>query len=152
MSVPPLAIAPVPPPPSATSPGVAISMRGNRRRDTAPELALRSALYARGWRYRVDFRIDTGAGVRARPDVVFTRRRVAIFIDGCFWHGCPVHGSQPAQNRSYWGPKLDANRRRDVAQTRALTDDGWCVIRLWEHEPLIKAIETVESVLRAQHK
>lgn len=75
-------------------------MRGNRRRDTAPELRLRSALHARGWRFRVDLPIAVDGG-RARPDLVFTRWRVAVFVDGCFWHSCPVHGRPPLSNSGY---------------------------------------------------
>src|SRR4051812_19874264 len=99
-------------------------MRGNRRRDTTPERAVRSALHARGWRYRVDLRIDTREGVRTRPDLVFTRSRLAVFVDGCFWHGCPDHGSRPVSNASYWAAKLKSNRERDERQTRALVADG----------------------------
>lgn len=81
----------VPVAPRSTSEGVARSMAGNRRRDTAPELMLRSALHKRGWRYRVDMRLASSGGERPGPDLVFTRRRVAVFVDGCFWHCCPEH-------------------------------------------------------------
>ena len=81
-------------------------MRAIRRSDTKPELALRRALHGRGYRYRKDLRLDLDGGARVRPDIVFTARRVAVFVDGCFWHCCPEHGSKPAVNTGYWNPKL----------------------------------------------
>jgi DNA mismatch endonuclease (patch repair protein) len=122
-------------------------MIGNRRRDTAPELRLRSALHARGWRFRVDMRVDTGSGPKPRPDLVFTRRKVAVFVDGCFWHGCPQHGSLPKSNRGYWEPKLARNAQRDLRNDAALRAAGWSVVRLWEHEPLADALAAVEVAL-----
>lgn len=107
-------------------------MRGNRRRDTSLELRVRRALHARGLRYRVDFAPLTG--LRSRADVVFTRARVAIYLDGCFWHGCPIHATTPASNADYWIPKLRRNRERDTAITAALEAAGWTVMRFWEHE------------------
>lgn len=122
-------------------------MRANRRRDTTPELALRSALHARGLRFRVDYPIR-GAGRRPiRPDIVFTRTKVAIFVDGCFWHGCPEHATHPKTNADYWGPKLSENIARDARTTRALEDDGWTVVRIWEHESTESAMEMVTAVL-----
>jgi len=132
--------------PPASSPGVARSMRGNRRRDTSPELRLRSALHARGWRYRVDVAIAV-AGGRARPDIAFTRHRVAVFIDGCFWHCCPQHGRQPLSNTQYWGPKLARNVERDRIDNERLLAAGWRVIRLWEHVPLEESIAAIEREL-----
>jgi DNA mismatch endonuclease (patch repair protein) len=110
-------------------------MQANRRRDTAPEVAVRSAVHALGLRFRVDLPIRGARGRAIRPDLVFTRQRVAVFVDGCFWHGCPVHGTMPATNRSYWEPKLAANRERDLRATENLQEAGWLVIRAWEHEP-----------------
>ena len=81
-------------------------MRAIRRVDTKPELALRSALHRRGYRFRKDYRLDLDAGARVRPDIAFTARRVAVFVDGCFWHACPEHGRDPAVNEWYWAPKL----------------------------------------------
>lgn len=108
-------------------------MKSNRRTDTKPEIALRSALHRLGLRFRKDHRIDVD-GLRVRPDIVFTRARVAIFVDGCFWHRCPEHGLMPRANRDYWEPKLARNVERDTRVTAELRDAGWTVIRVWEHE------------------
>lgn len=123
------------------------NMRANRRRDTRPELAVRTLLHGQGFRYRTDFRIDMGAQ-KPRPDIVFTRQRVAVFIDGCFWHGCPEHGRDPKQNIGYWSPKLQRNRERDAAQTDALTLGGWRVLRIWEHEEPASAVERIATTVR----
>ena len=110
-------------------------MRANRRTDTKPELALRRALHSRGYRYRKDYRLDLDGGQRVRPDIAFTARRVAVFVDGCFWHCCPQHGSKPAVNVGYWDPKLRRNVERDRAADTALAAAGWEVVRVWEHGP-----------------
>ena len=132
--------------PFTADPGRAANMRGNRRADTKPELALRAALFALGYRYRKDLRLDLPAR-RVRPDIVFTRRRVAVFIDGCFWHACPEHGSKPKSNEWYWSPKLTKNVERDRAVDDALSEAGWTVIRLWEHVPLPDAVATVVAAV-----
>jgi DNA mismatch endonuclease, patch repair protein len=124
-------------------------MRANRRTDTKPELALRRALYRLGYRYRKDYRLDLDGGRRVRPDVVFTARKVAVFVDGCFWHACPEHGSKPRANDWYWGPKLVRNVERDRINDAALILAGWTVVRLWEHIPLDEAISTVVTALGA---
>jgi DNA mismatch endonuclease (patch repair protein) len=124
-------------------------MKANRRTDTKPELALRKALHALGYRYRKDLRLDLVDGVRVRPDIVFTARRVAVFVDGCFWHCCPDHGSKPASNTWYWEPKLARNVERDRTADSALDQAGWTVIRLWEHESLDGAVAAVVGVLIA---
>lgn len=121
-------------------------MRANRRRDTKPELALRSALHRAGYRYRCDLRLDLPNG-KVRPDIVFTRRKVAVFVDGCFWHCCPIHGSQPKVNQSYWSPKLSANVERDQRNTAVLERAGWHVIRIWEHLPIDEAVQQVRAIL-----
>src|SRR4051812_43173262 len=108
-------------------------MQSNRRTDTGPERRVRAALHRRGLRVRKDFPIKV-AGVRVRPDVVFTRRHVACFIDGCYWHRCPIHGSEPKANADYWTAKLDGNVQRDRRVDAALLAEGWTVIRAWEHE------------------
>lgn len=108
-------------------------MRGNTRRDTSPELALRRNLHARGLRYRVDVSIVAGE-VRTRPDIVFRRHAVVIYVDGCFWHSCPTHGRPPKANSAYWTAKLKRNRDRDIRVNEALTAAGWNVIRVWEHD------------------
>ncbi|MFD0538468.1 very short patch repair endonuclease [Actinomadura luteofluorescens] len=119
------------------------NMRANRRSNTKPEVALRKALHALGYRYRKDLRLDLPDGVRVRPDIVFTARRVAVFVDGCFWHVCPEHGREPTTNEWYWTPKLRRNMERDRAANSALRAAGWCVVRLWEHEPLPAAVDAV---------
>ncbi|MXY78734.1 MAG: very short patch repair endonuclease [Chloroflexi bacterium] len=121
-------------------------MRANRRRDTGPERDLRSGLHRRGWRFRVDLPVKAG-GRRVRPDIVFTRRRVAVFVDGCFWHACPDHGQMPRANASYWEPKLRRNVERDLEDTGALERSAWTVVRVWEHQPTPDAVADVEAAL-----
>lgn len=108
------------------------TMVANRRRDTQPEMRVRRILHAAGLRYLVDARPI--ASSRSRADIVFPKRRIAVFIDGCFWHRCPVHGTNPKANSKYWGPKLDRNVQRDAEVSRLLTAAGWRVLRFWEHE------------------
>ena len=124
-------------------------MRANRRTDTKPELALRHALHRLGYRYRKDYRLDLDGGRRVRPDIAFTARKVAVFVDGCFWHACPEHGSKPRANEWYWGPKLVRNVERDRVNDAALILAGWTVVRLWEHVPLDEAVGTVVTALTA---
>ncbi|MEE8600788.1 very short patch repair endonuclease [Euzebya tangerina] len=132
-----------------TSPAASKMGRANRRRDTTPELRLRSALFARGLRFRVDLPIRTQVLPRAvRPDVVFTRSRLAIFVDGCFWHRCPEHFVMPKSNLSYWRPKLEANVRRDHRVTSALADAGWTPLRFWEHEDA----EEIADLIAIRHR
>jgi DNA mismatch endonuclease (patch repair protein) len=99
-----------------------------------------------GYRYRKDFRLDLGT-TKVRPDIVFTARKVAVFVDGCFWHVCPEHGRQPTTNEWYWTPKLRRNVERDRAANDALTAAGWRVVRLWEHEGLEGAVAAVTAAL-----
>src|SRR6202140_1527680 len=115
----------------------------NMRADTKPEIALRSALHQLGYRYRKDYRLDLDGGRRVRPDIAFPARKVAVFVDGCFWHACPEHGSKPRANEWYWGPKLIKNVERDRINDAALILAGWTVVRLWEHVPLAEAVSTV---------
>lgn len=135
--------------PHPSSPGVTASMKGNRRADTKPEVALRAALHAYGLRFRKDFMVRAADGTRAKVDVVFTRARVAVFVDGCFWHCCPEHGRVPSTNPQYWPVKLARNRARDERVTTALEADGWTVVRLWEHEPIVEAAERVTAAVAA---
>ncbi len=114
-------------------------------RDTAPEMALRRRLHAAGFRYRVDHR--PVPGLRRRADLVFTRRRVAVFVDGCFWHRCPQHGTRPSSNAEWWEAKLARNAERDAETNRLLTDAGWRVVRIWEHEDPETAVEKVVRAL-----
>lgn len=129
-----------------TTPGRSRNMKAIRRTDTKPEVQLRSALHRRGLRFRKDLLIRTSAR-RVRPDIVFTARKLAVFIDGCFWHCCPEHGRQPAVNVGYWSPKLQRNVERDRLTDAALLADGWRVIRLWEHESIEHGVATVREAL-----
>ncbi|WP_327636130.1 very short patch repair endonuclease [Kribbella sp. NBC_00482] len=130
-----------------TTPGRSRNMRAIRRTDTSPETALRSELHRNGYRFRKDLSIYTSSR-RVRPDIVFTARKVAVFVDGCFWHCCPEHGRQPSVNSQYWSPKLQRNVERDRLADAALDDDGWSVVRIWEHEALVEAVEKVVSALQ----
>lgn len=123
-------------------------MRSIRRADTSPELALRSRLHRRGWRFRKDHLLRAN-GLRVKADLVFAGARLAVFVDGCFWHGCPDHGRQPKVNTHYWGPKLERIAARDRQVTAALEADGWRVLRIWEHVPLEDAVAAVERLLEA---
>jgi DNA mismatch endonuclease, patch repair protein len=118
------------------------------RRDTAPELALRSELHRRGLRFRVDR--PPLAGLRSRADIVFGRARVAVYVDGCFWHSCPEHGTSPKANAEWWEQKLKRNRDRDAETNRALRENGWEVVRIWEHEAPGEAADRVEGMVRAR--
>ncbi|AZP18106.1 very short patch repair endonuclease [Streptomyces aquilus] len=102
-------------------------------KDTAAELAVRRLLHAAGQRYRVEYPVPGMA--RRRIDVAFPSVKVAVLIDGCFWHGCPEHATQPKSNAEWWRKKLDRNMARDTETTEHLTTAGWEVLRFWEHEP-----------------
>lgn len=123
-------------------------MLSNRRRDTKPELAVRRALHSAGFRYRVDHR--PSLELRTRADIVFTRQRIAVFIDGCFWHGCPVHATLPKRNSDYWVPKLQRNVERDLETTSRLETLGWVVLRFWEHERVDSTVEAIATTWRAR--
>lgn len=116
-------------------------MRANRGRDTGPELAVRRALHARGLRYRVDHPLPFDR--RRRADIAFTGAKVAVYIDGCFWHGCPEHGTTPRTNTAFWRAKIDRNRARDRDTTERLEATGWIVLRFWEHTPTPAVVEAV---------
>lgn len=116
-----------------------------RRRDTQPEVAVRRLLHASGLRYRVAYAVP---GQRRRTiDVAFPRHRVAVFIDGCFWHGCPSHGTKPTANSEWWRRKLEANRARDADTTAVLQAAGWRVLRFWEHEPAADVVRAVHAAV-----
>ncbi|WP_326945317.1 MULTISPECIES: very short patch repair endonuclease [unclassified Amycolatopsis] len=132
--------------PAAANEGRSRNMKANRRTDTKPEVTLRKALHRLGYRYRKDLPIVLDA-VRVRPDIVFTSRKVAVFVDGCFWHVCPQHGRQPTSNEWYWTPKLRRNVDRDKLVTGALEEAGWQVVRIWEHVPLPDAVTAVENAI-----
>jgi len=108
-----------------------------RSRNTGPEIRLRQALWAEGFRYRLNSRLP------GRPDIVFAREQVAIFVDGCFWHGCPVHYSPPLTRHDFWKEKLRKNVLRDIAADDALKSEGWQVVRIWQHE-----LSDMENVVR----
>lgn len=120
-------------------------MRKVRQVHTGPEVAVRRALHAAGFRYRVNLRVSRA--VASRADVVFRRQKVAVYIDGCFWHGCPVHATSPRRNAEWWAEKLKANRERDARTSRILELDGWIVIRLWAHEHPNDAVKRVRESL-----
>jgi DNA mismatch endonuclease, patch repair protein len=121
-------------------------MRSTRRRDTDAEMALRSALHRLGLRYYVDRPVLKG--VRRRADVVFPRAGVAVFVDGCFWHGCSLHATWPKANADFWRHKIEENRRRDMDTTRRLEEAGWRVVRVWEHEAADEAAKRIEELVR----
>jgi DNA mismatch endonuclease, patch repair protein len=124
-------------------------MAAIRRRDTMFELQVRSRLHAAGLRFRVDMPIRLAGARTIRPDVVFTRARVAVFCDGCFWHGCPEHGVRPEiKNGQYWSPKITGNRERDARQVAALEAEGWVVLRFWEHVPVIDVVSAIAEHVR----
>jgi DNA mismatch endonuclease (patch repair protein) len=145
------AVSPQPKPqyPAPGSPGRSANMRAIRRANTKPEIALRSALHRQGYRFRKDYRLDLDSGARVRPDIAFTARRVAVFVDGCFWHACPQHGRNPTVNEWYWGPKLHRTVERDRVADAALLAAGWQVVRIWEHVPLADALAAVAAALEA---
>ena len=122
--------------PSPKSADVAERFRRQRRRDTVPELMLRKALHRRGL-----------PGMRSRADVVFGPARVAVFLDGCFWHGCPIHATWPTHNAEWWRRKIDANRDRDARVDALLAAEGWLVVRVWEHEDPEQAAERVAEIV-----
>lgn len=123
-------------------------MQAVRRSGTTPELDLRRALWACGLRYRVNAQLPGLS--RRRADVLFTGPRVAVFVDGCFWHACPSHGTEPASNSVFWTEKLYANVKRDRETDRLLEEAGWVVFRVWEHDdPAAKARE-IATVVRAR--
>jgi len=135
----------VPAHPGASSSAVSARMSAARRRDTAPELSIRRELHALGLRYRVTYPVP---GQRRRTiDVAFTRHRLAVFVDGCFWHGCPEHGTRPRSNSSWWQQKFAANLARDRDTDRLLREAGWHVLRIWEHEAAQEAALRVVEAL-----
>lgn len=124
------------------------TMKANKRRDTKPELRIRSALHRSGLRYRVD--TAPLKSVRHRADIVLTRVHVAVFIDGCFWHGCPEHFIPPKTNAEYCRQKIQRNRDRDKETDRILADAGWTVLRFWEHEHPRDAVNVIINTWRTQ--
>lgn len=123
-------------------------MEKQGRKNTAPELAVRRAVHALGLRYRVDR--SPVRGVRSRADLVFGPPRIAVYIDGCFWHGCPTHATVPKANRDWWLQKLEANQARDRRTTETLTAHGWLVLRFWEHEDPVEVATAIAEAVRAR--
>ncbi|MFC4395602.1 very short patch repair endonuclease [Arthrobacter sedimenti] len=135
----------------ATTPAVRKAMQGNHSRDTKPELAVRRILHAKGLRYRVSYRPIPG--LKRTADVVFTRLKVAVFIDGCFWHGCPTHYRAPRSNTPYWEVKLQRNQSRDAEISQKLRLAGWTELRFWSHEdPLIVADRIHQEICQAKQR
>ncbi len=122
-------------------------MRTQRRTGTKPEVVLRRVLHARGLRYRVDAPLPL-PGLRRRADLLFRGARVAVFVDGCYWHSCPDHGTKPKANATWWSDKLAANVARDHETDQRLADAGWLSIRVWEHEAADAAADRIETILR----
>ena len=123
-------------------------MKRVRRRDTKPEVGLRTLLHRMGLRYRVDEK--PLAGLRRKADLVFRRTKVAVYVDGCFWHGCPLHATWPKQNAAFWREKIETNRRRDADTDARLVAAGWAVVRVWEHEDSAEAAGRVAEAVRAR--
>lgn len=131
--------------PAASSDTVRNRMRATPQRDTPAELRIRQALHAMGLRYSIDTKPLVNSPRRA--DIVFRRAKVAVFVDGCFWHGCPEHGTWPKANRRFWREKILSNRERDLDTNDRLQKSDWLVIRIWEHEdPSIAAARIAHAV------
>ncbi|WP_076183672.1 very short patch repair endonuclease [Mycolicibacterium fortuitum] len=130
----------------ASTPAVRRSMQANRGRDTAPELAVRRIVHARGLRYYVDRR--PLPELHRTADIVFPTEKVAVFIDGCFWHGCPSHHTAPQMNAAYWSAKVATNQARDADTDQRLKDAGWLPIRVWEHVEPAVAADLIEEIVK----
>jgi DNA mismatch endonuclease, patch repair protein len=117
-------------------------------RDTKAELLVRRELHRRGLRFRVDRSVLTG--VRRRADIVFGPARVVVFVDGCFWHGCPEHATWPTHNAEFWREKIETNRRRDRDTDVRLANAGWKVVRVWEHEDPHRVAASIERLVRSR--
>jgi DNA mismatch endonuclease, patch repair protein len=132
----------------ASSPQARARMQAQRARDTAPELAVRRLLHRAGLRYRINY--APLPHIRSRADIVFLRARVAVFIDGCFWHSCPLHASQPKSNEERWARKLARNRERDAQTNQLLSDAGWLPIRIWEHQDASAVVDDLITIIQGR--
>ena len=131
----------------ASSPATRKSMQGNRSRDTKPEMAVRSAVHRRGIRFRVSARPQPE--IARTADLVLRKTRIAVFVDGCYWHGCPDHHTQPATNAQYWADKIARNVERDSETTAYLQQAGWTVLRFWEHEDPEAVADRVQKAVQS---
>jgi DNA mismatch endonuclease (patch repair protein) len=129
---------------------VAARMQAQRRRDTAPEIAIRRELHRRGLRYRVE--VAPLPHARFRADMAFRSSRVAVFVDGCFWHGCPEHGVTPKNNRAWWIDKLTTNIDRDRRVDETLRSAGWEPVRIWEHEDPVTAADRIQRIVAQRRR
>lgn len=136
----------VPTPPAASSAAARAVMKANHGTDTKPEQTMRSALHRLGLRFRKHQR--PVPEIRCIADVIFSRSRVAVFVDGCFWHGCPQHGTRPKTNVHYWDAKLARNGERDRRNNVLLRDAGWTVVRIWEHDDPMAAAHRIATLVR----
>lgn len=136
------------PPPSSEA--VHRRMSATGQRDTPPEKEIRKRLFARGLRYRVHYPVL--AEHRRRGDIVFPGLKVVVFVDGCFWHGCPIHGTWPKAHADFWREKIETNRKRDADTDRRLHEKGWLVIRVWEHDPPDEVIERIVSTVEKRRQ
>lgn len=135
----------LPDPPPASSPAVRAVMQGNCAQDTRPEQEVRSALHHLGLRFRKH--AQPLKGLRCQADAIFRCEKIAVFVDGCFWHGCPEHGRVPSDRNGYWAAKLGRNMERDQRNNLALASAGWLVLRFWEHsDPAQVALEVQAAV------
>ena len=130
--------------PKASSPDALRRMQRAKRRDTGCELAIRSAVHRMGLLFRVDWKLPD---IRRRADLAFVSAKVAVFVDGCFWHVCPIHATWPRANAHWWKQKLEGNRVRDRDTDSCLKAQGWMVLRFWEHEESSKAATKIARVV-----
>jgi DNA mismatch endonuclease (patch repair protein) len=138
--------------PFASTPAIRRRMQGQRRRDTRAELALRRELHRRGLRYRLDQPVVPGTR-RRRVDIVFLGAKVAVSVDGCFWHGCAAHGvAEHRVNAWYWPAKIERNRARDADTDARLSAEGWAVVRVWEHDDPVAAADRIERIVRRRRR
>lgn len=134
--------------PTASSPAARQRMQATRSRDTRPEILLRRQLHGRGLRFRVNRLVIPS--LRRRADLVFGPAKVAVFVDGCYWHGCPQHMVWPKENASWWREKIATTKRRDADTDQRLVAAGWICIRVWEHEDTLAAADRIEMIVRAR--
>jgi DNA mismatch endonuclease (patch repair protein) len=122
-------------------------MSSIRSRDTKPEIILRKYLWSKGLRFRVNYSAE-------KIDIAFPSKKIALFVDGCFWHSCPIHSHEPKSNKSYWLPKLQKNKERDFKKNQLLAKQGWAVIRIWEHElcDMPSIIEKIEKATQNESR